>query len=331
LARFSSSTPEQKEAINSALEGCARDFDEILRDAKDRLLQIRSADKPDGLLNLVITTQLLRLVKTVAQWTPDDFETFCEVTVSALWAALEASLVRVRSYISTELKTQITQRLERARAEVRAVAANDPNYHDFDIQFGNRSTEVQRALDDAASWFTYTQIEKFRRTFTLEEAVRIGRDNALRSQRAFAPVIDTQVQGGVDITAPGLVIIHDTLFIALDNVRAHSGERSPNVDIHVSHNPDQGTLTVEVLSDCKPQRRLKAESSLREIQDIIDGGTPTRRTKKEGGSGLLKLNAVVDQSSKGSLEAGFVQGGRFRLAVTYSFSYQAPPAEQVAA
>lgn len=330
LERFSSSTPEQKEAINAALEGCARDFDEILRDAKDRLFHIRSADKPDGLLNLVITTQLLRLVKSIAQWTPDDFASFFEVTVAALWGSLEASLVRVRSYISTELKTQITQRLERARAEVRAAAANDPNYHDFDIQFGTRSTEVQRALDDAASWFTYTEIEKFRRTFTLEEAVRIGSDNALRSQRAFDPVIDTEVQGGVDITAPGLVIIHDTLFIALDNIRAHSGERSPQIDIHVSHNPDHGTLTIEVLSDCKPQKRQKAESSLREIQDIIDGGTPTRRTKKEGGSGLLKLNAVVGQSSKGNLDAGFVQGGRFRLAVTYSFSYEAPPAEQAA-
>jgi hypothetical protein len=331
LERFSSSTPEQKDAINAALEGCASDFDEILRDAKDRLFHIRSVDKPDGLLNLVISSQLLQLVKTVAQWTPDDFALFCEVAVSAFWGALEASLARVRTFISTELKTQITQRLERARAEVRAVAANDPNYHDFDIQFGTRSTEVQRALDDAASWFTFTQIERFKRTFTLEEAVRIGRDNALRSQRAFAPVIETEVQGGVEITAPGLVIIHDTLFIALDNIRTHSGERSPHVDIQVSHCRDQGTLTVEVISDCKPQKRQKAEASLREIQGIIDGGTPTRRTKKEGGSGLLKLNAVVGQSSKGKLDAGFEQGGRFRLAVTYSFTYEAPLTEQAAA
>lgn len=323
LDRFSCSTPEQKDAINAALEGCACDFDEILRDAKDRLFHIRSSDKPDGLLNLVITTQLLQLVKSVAQWTPDDFATFYEVTVSALWAALESSLLRVRTFISTEMKTQITQRLERARADVRAAAAHDPAYHDFDIEFGTRSTEVQRALDDAASWFTYTQMEKFRRTFTLEEAIRIGRDNALRSQRAFAPVIETEVQGGSQITAPGLVIIHDTLFIALDNIRAHSGERSPRIDIHVTHDRPQGTLTIEVLSDCKPQKRQKAETSLREIQAIIDGGSPTRRTKKEGGSGLLKLNAVVGQSTKGQLDAGFVQGGRFRLAVTYSFTYEA--------
>lgn len=328
LARFKASSPEQLAAINQALERCARDFDEILRDAKDRLFHIQSTERPDGLLHLNLTPQIIQLVRSIMLWEPEDFGGFYEVTVATLWAALEPSLQAVRRYITEDLKTAVTTRLEQARAEVRAAAGPDPAYADFDIEFGTRSTEVQRALDDAASWFTFTQIERLRRTFTLEEAVRVGRDNALRCQRGFEPGIETNIQGGVEITAPGLVIIHDTLFIALDNIRAHSGERAPKAQINVAHSPDGGTLTIEVVSDCKPQHRSKAEKSLREIQDILEGGAPTRRTKKEGGSGLLKLDAVARQSPKGRLEFGFVQGGRFRLSVTYSFIYerQAEPA-----
>src|SRR5690606_10543073 len=184
-----------------------------------------------------------------------------------------------------------------------------------------RSTEVQRALDDAASWFTYTQAERLRRTFTLEEAVRIGRENALRCQRGLNPVITETIHGDSEVMAPSLVIIHDALFTALDNIRIHSGHKAPKVDLFVSHNPDRETLTVEVLSDCRPQQKAAAERKLKEIQKIIEGAAPSRRTRREGGSGLLKLDAVTRQSERGRLDFGFVQGGRFRLAVTYALSF----------
>ncbi len=321
IDQFTTVGADQREAVNAALMNCARDFDEILRDAKDRLFHIRSPEQPDGLISLDLTPEALQLVRTIALWDPEDFSSFFEVAVAALWAALDPSFARVRRFINTDLKSRITERLELARAEVRAAAGQDPAFHNFDIEFGQRSTEVQRALDDAASWFTYTRAERLRRTFTLEEAVRIGRENALRCQRGFNPVITETVHGGIEIMAPSLVIIHDTLFTALDNIRAHSGHKAPKVDVVVSHDPGRETLTVEVMSDCRPQQKMTAERKLKEIQKIIDGAAPTRRTRREGGSGILKLEAVTRQSERGRLDFGFVQGGRFRLAATYAFTF----------
>lgn len=322
IDQFTTVGPDQREAVNAALMSCARDFDEILRDAKDRLFHIRSAEQPDGLISLDLTPEALQLVRAIALWDPEDFSSFFEVAVAALWAALDPSFARVRRFINTDLKSRITERLERTRAEVRAAAGQDPAFHNFDIEFGQRSTEVQRALDDAASWFTYTRSERLRRTFTLEEAVKIGRENALRCQRGFNPVISETIHGGIEIMAPSLVIIHDTLFTALDNIRAHSGHNAPKVDLVVSHDPDHETLTVEVMSDCRPQQKATAERKLKEIQKIIDGAEPTRRTRREGGSGILKLEAVTRQSERGRLDFGFVQGDRFRLAATYAFSFR---------
>ena len=327
MSQFESLDAEGREAVNQALEDCARDFDEILRDAKDRLFHIRSAEQPDGMIVLDLTPEALQLVRSIALWSPDDFDSFFEVAVAALWAALDPSLARVRHFISTELKSAIIDRLERARAQVRAVAATDLAFHGFDIEFGQRSTEVQRALDDAASWFTYTRAERLKRTFTLEDAVRIGRENALRSQRAFEPQLTETVEGGIEITAPSLVIIHDTLFTALDNIRMHSGLKTPRVEVSIGHNSERGTLSIVVVSDCRPQQRAIAERKLREIQKLVDGGEMTRRTRREGGSGLLKLFAVTQQSDRGQIDFGFVEGGRFRLAVTYDFTFGPAPVE----
>lgn len=329
MAQFGSLDSVGREAVNQALEDCARDFDEILRDAKDRLFHIRSLEQPDGMIILDLTPEALQLVRSIALWDPEDFDSFFEVAVAALWAALDPSLARVRRFIATELKSSITERLERARAEVRAVAGSDPAFHGFDIEFGQRSTEVQRALDDAASWFTYTRAERLKRTFTLEEAARISRENALRSQRGFGPQLTETVEGGIDITAPSLVIIHDTLFIALDNIRMHSGLKTPKVELSITHDPDRETLTIEVVSDCRPQQKMVAERRLRETQKLVDGGAITRRTRREGGSGIPKLFAVTQQSELGRLDFGFVQGGRFRLAVTYAFGFGLAPTEAV--
>ncbi len=124
------------------------------------------------------------------------------------------------------------------------------------------------------------------------------------------------------VSASALVFIHDTLFIALDNVRAHSGLKNPKIRIGVTYNDNAETLTLEIRSKFKPQNRIGKERDLREVRQTIDAGHVSRRTRREGGSGFLKLNAVVKQSSKGLLEFGFTDDDDFRLAVTYSMIVQ---------
>ena len=91
------------------------------------------------------------------------------------------------------------------------------------------------------------------------------------------------------MSASSLVFVHDVVFVALDNVRAHSGLKKPKVDMHVQPNPDDGALTIEVISDAKPQNRIAKEKTLSDIRNLIDGGNVGRRTRREGGTGFLKL------------------------------------------
>ena len=319
--KFTTCSAEAHDAINRSLVSCASTFDEALKDAKDKKLHVRSPEQPDGLLVLNLTTSILRLAKSLIS-VRDNFSDFYGLSIAILWASLEPSLAETRRYITYELKNKIIESFDHLRASLRDIAENDPAFLEFDAEFGNRSTEVQRALDEAASWLTHTDIEALKRTFTLEQAVSIGTENARKSQRAFDPVIEQEVRGKLQVSATSLVFIHDALFIALDNVRAHSGLKNPKIKIDVTPNENAETLTLEIRSNFRHQNRAAKEKDLREVRQTIEAGHMSRRTRREGGSGFLKLNAVVKQSPRGLLEFGFTDEGDFRLAVTYSIVMQ---------
>nr|UVY99794.1 hypothetical protein K4M19_00104 [Agrobacterium fabrum] len=55
---------------------------------------------------------------------------------------------------------------------------------------------------------------------------------------------------------------------------------------------------------------------------MVSGGTYSRQTRKDDGSGFAKLAAIVTQSDRGRIEFGFGNDGRFRLEVTYAVVLQ---------
>lgn len=72
-----------------------------------------------------------------------------------------------------------------------------------------------------------------------------------------------------------------------------------------------------MLSEARLADRAAHELALNGIRELIDAGALGRRTRREGGSGLLKLAASVKQSPRGPLDFGFTSNDRFRLSVAY--------------
>jgi len=317
LEKFSSISAEAKEALNDALAEFARTFDDTLIDAKDNRFHVLSHENPRGLLFLDLTQQLIALARALVQMdtTPQEF---VKTTIALLWAALETSLAIARRFICEELKTKIAESFDELRAAARKFAEHDPALLELDMEIGRCSTEVQRALDDVATWFSHADTEANKRYFRLEQIVDIAIDSTLKCQRAFEPDICREVEGDLELSASNLVFVHDVVFVALTNARAHSGYKSPKVRVFVHADLKNGTLSVEVTSDARPQGRASQEEAIREIRQLIDGGYIGRRTRSENRSGFLKLAAVVRQTSKGKIEFGFTDDDKFRLKVTYS-------------
>lgn len=323
LEKFAGSNSEAKEILNEAFAKFAANFDDTLTVAKESFY-VHSLERPGGLLYLELTPQLVTIVRAIDQMDttlPD----FINTAIAVLWAAIEPSLAKVRYFISEHLKTKITDGFNELRATVRKCAEHGPSLLEFDIEIGNCSTEVQYKLDDAAKWFSYADLEAHKQPFKLDQIVNISIDSALKCQRTFDPVIERHVDGDIEMQASNLVFVHDVLFVALDNVRAHSECKKPKVSINVQANIENGTLTIKVQSDTKLQNRAKHDEELRRIRQLIEIGNFGPYTRREGGSGLLKLAAVVlRQSAKGQIDFGFTEDGQFQLTVTYSMIVLTP-------
>ncbi|WP_333877001.1 hypothetical protein [Methylobacter sp.] len=327
LKKFDWSSSEAKEALNEAFAKFAANFDETLTVAKDSFY-VHSLERPGGLLYLELATQLVSIVRAIDQidTTLPDFIT---TAIAVLWAAIDPSLAKVRYFISENLKHEITDGFNELRATVRRHAEQDPAFLEFDIAIGNCSKEVQYKLDEAAKWFSHADLETQKRHFKLDQIVNIAIDSALKCQRAFDPDIKRHVEGDIEMQASNLVFVHDVLFVALDNVRAHSECKKPKVNINIQANVENETLTIEVRSDAKVQNRAQHDEELRRIRQLIESGNFGRHTRREGGSGILKLAAVVlRQSAKGRIDFGFTETGQFELRVTYSMIVLTPDQQE---
>lgn len=321
IDKFSCSNPDTKAALNKAFAKFAANFDETLISAKDRSFHVQSQEKPNGLLYLEFTPQLINFVRAIVRMDttlPD----FIDTAVAVLWAALEPSLANVRRFISDDLKSKIAHGFDELRATVPKLVESCPASLEFDAEIGKCSTDVQRALDDVAKWFSHVDLEAYKNYFKLDQIVNISIDSALKCLRAFEPDIDRRVEGDIEMQASSLVFVHDVLFVALDNVRTHSGIKKPKVSVNVQANVENGTLTIKVQSDTKGQDRTKHDEVLRKIRQLIDSGNFGRHTRREGRSGFLKLAAVVCQSVKGQIDFGFTDAGQFQLTVVYSMIVQ---------
>lgn len=320
IEAFTNVGEQSRQQIDMALRNFASAFDDVLTKAKDNFFHLRSPDKPQGMLFLSLEERLVLLARRIIKL-DYTFSEFLLVATPIMWAALEPALSNIRIFITDVLKPEVAKEFDVVRAAIRASAEHDPAFLAFDAAMGKGSSEVQLKLDEASHWFVHADTLKKRRLFTLEQMLRISIDTALKTQRGYEPIINQITEGDLSLPPPELVFLHDVVFVGLGNAQKHSGLKTPKIDIGVRHDPDDQTITLQIISDCRPTNRAIKEKQTVEIREAIESGSHLPRTRKEGYSGFAKLAAIVGQSGHNKLDFGFMTDGRFRLAVTFGIRF----------
>lgn len=320
LGKFVNSSKDSIETISDAFQKFAAKFDNILITAKDNRFQMRSQEQIDGLIYLNLSPPLIFFLRSITRMDAS-LSDFINAVTTVLWAAIEPSLVHVRRFIAEELKVAVAVAFDELRASVKEHAGHDdPVFLELDFAIGKCSSDVQRELDVASQWFTHAgDIGTMRRLFELKQILNIAIESALKCQRAFEPEIDIKVTNGeIEMAASTLVFVNDMMFVALDNVRAHSGLKKPKVNILAHVDSEKGSFKLDVRSEVKNQNRAETDKKLKGIRDLIEARNFERHTCREGGSGFLKLAAVVCQNPKGHIDFGLNESDEFQLTVVYS-------------
>lgn len=329
LSRLANLQEENILLVDSELKKFSKRFDDLLENTKNSYFQINGTDNPKGLINLEVQEQAVFLLKIMTHKV-NDFASFVDIAVSVFWTSLSMSLSKVRTYISQNLKQSIVLLFDELAFNLKkGIKSSDVEFHRLILEIKTCSTEVQRELDLAAQWFSRNNIDDITQsTFDAHQLLDIAIDSTLKCHQSFHPEIIKNVINENDmlLDTSTLVFVHDVMFVALGNIYRHSGVETPNVS--VTAEITESTFSIRVISDFSSKNTQQSLDKLNEIRNLINEKKFERRTRKEGGSGLLKIAAVALQDPLGKIDFDVTEDS-FILNVTYRLLLATVPLERM--
>lgn len=320
IEKFKSLDSNSKHQLNKLLTGFAINFDELLLDARDNKFHIKTEEHPEGLIYIEYNSLIIGMLKQFLTQA-DSIEDFLESLQFLLRAILVHSLERTKEFIEKSLKYEISNFVDQLKANVKTLAENDPAFIEFDVELSQKSTEVQRSLDDVITWFSPIELSDLQRSFSIRQIIEIAVEGVLRLHKAFKPTVkinhteETEFQ----LHSLSLTLINDIFFILFDNVKTHSGIKEPTICINV--HATQDCIEITFNSESKASLRLNHETELKKIRALIDNKNFSSRRKSEGKSGIIKMAADVSEIPKASLKFGFVDSGNFEANIRYPITF----------
>ena len=320
LSDLTSISDEKIKLIDFELRRFSKKFDDLLEMVKNSLFQIESQDKPKGLINLKLSERNVLLLKIMSHKV-SSFDDFIDVAMQMFWLTLKPSLDSVKNYISTVLKQSIDSHFEDLMLNLKKHnKENNSEFSKLILGIKSCSVNVLREIDKSAQWFKVSSSEStVQNSFAPSQLLDIAIDSTLKCHQSFHPEItrnEVTFDEDLLLDTGALIWVHDVLFVALSNVFHHSNLDKPKVSIETNISPDN--YSIKIISQYKSNDLAETALKLDGIRKLIRDKKFERRTRKEGGSGLLKIAAVALQDPLGRIcfdvtESDFVLDVSYRI------------------
>ena len=310
---------KSKTALDKAFKRFSKNFDDALIYAKDHKFQVCSNKNSKGLITHQLSHQHLRLIQALAKESMG-LNSFVSNLTSIIWASIEPSLSEARKYIDCDLKPKLIKYFEQLNGDVAGqIDRQGEDFLKLSYEIQQSSEEVQHALDRATSWFSRMSSSiDTKKLLTLNAMVKIAVNSSLKCYQSMDPVIDIDVtDSDTMMAASNVVVMHDTIFVALGNVYKHSGLQKPRVKIVSEISESDGLLTIIVTSEVAPCKVKESKERLVDVRSKIENRDFGDQAKGEQRSGFLKIAAVTSQSENGNISFGFNSENIFELKVQY--------------
>lgn len=311
-----------RENLRSIFNDFSKSFDECLINLKDEKLQLKSDDKPLGLIQSSFSSNLIEILKVYFDSTlSDSLDTFIDL----LWASINSSLMKTREYITATITQQIGLQFDKLKAQVKKELPNiEYDFYDFDLKISQCGRDVQAALVEVGAWFTRSDLEAHTKYLSPQEIIQIAFDTAKKCLdkplNNLKYEVDTSKSSNeLKIPFSNLPFINDVLFTLLNNVLRHSYLESPDIICVISFNESLKTLNISMQNTCSPKSKSKNIAIVNEIRELIESNNFSSRTRLEGRSGLIKLANLATQSKQSSIKFDFIGDSKFSVDLVLSF------------
>lgn len=283
----------------------------------DEVVQIRSPSKPQGAFSVALNEGVLTSVLTFADpsWS---FQSFASQCYAAFWKYLDPSRRALSGYLRGEFKSLC------AEAYDDVLATLVETYGSLDIEqllisLQASLTKMLAAVELASSWFL-TDSASEERGYSLEVALEI----AQQAMQNVFPDFDIEREDDFDgckdlsLSALGLTVVYDSLFVVMGNVWERSGLKGqrPCVKISIVWCAETSTLYFRIANSLAEEVRSRLVAGrLEELREKYLSGCVSELFAVEGGSGFAKLSRIsAGAGSKGRRLEFDVDNGNFWVA-----------------
>jgi len=277
--------PEALAAIDERLGTLSSEFDAIIDRLTKKLIQVRSEEKPEGLINIEVSPAIVAatMVEVSPELSFEDFMTQCE---EIFWAIFEASNIVIGAAVD-RLSLEVQSLFQEAEQDVR-ILANDGAGPLRDALLRGRNAAVTQ-LERMRDWLR-TPTTPASLSLDIEALIQVSLSVIQGFYGSFKPKLSVNVHTPIQL-AHAVRWFSDVFFIIFENVLKYSGNASdPEVSVSVSEEDDFLSFVVcNSVDEPTDEQRERIETARKRI---LDGSFRTA-VRSEGGTGLPKLAKVI--------------------------------------
>lgn len=295
------------ESLLDRLTSFSTEYDTVLNNLKDSLIQISTTSEQKGLFNYKVSTS------DVQQLSHDinnelEYEEFIELVFKWLWKRTDANLAQIRSKLKDSVHADLIQSFNFLQKDVHKL-----------VDQGNFLSALDRAINDAridtghvipavTDWFSRTE-GAASEDIPLELPWKIAEQQIRNIHPASSFNINGTYGDPAKISGEYLRPICDIAFIAFDNAIKHSGLSEITINVNIKDKNQILEMTVQngLNENIKINNLSK---KIEELQRNMKTKVSRSGIRKEGGSGLLKVNKILQiDIGSGQLEMNAYKHG----------------------
>jgi hypothetical protein len=293
--------PASVRAIDQRLAKLSEDYDAIIERLTKRLVQVHSAEKPDGLIKVEVSPAVVvsTMVDVGSGTSFDDFMSWCE---DIFWAIIEANSSAINAAVR-QLTVDVQALFQQAEQDINVLAGDNAGQL-RDALLRGRTVAVTQ-LEKIRDWLQ-TPTTPASLSLDVEALIQVSLSIIQSFYSSFRPSLTVRIQTSIHLVQ-AVRWFSDVFFIIFENVLKYSGNaEDPEVCVEVNEEGDQLSFTVRnSVCGLKDADRARIEAAR---QRILDGSFRTA-VRSEGGTGLPKLAKVIGFGSGDSeLEFGMDEG-----------------------
>ena len=311
-----------KHRINEVLKKFTLAFDTYITDIRNKYLQIKSKNNPEGLIVPWIPIELIPILRSGFQKS-FDIDEFITASFNIFWSALEQELAKFKRKMKEEFSFEISEIHDVLLSELSDIPniQSHPIYRDITHAITNSKTKTLAQMQYAAEWFNRSKIS-YKYSFTFDEWIDIAIEAALARHSSAKLEVIKDIKNDTQLMTTHLFEFADIIQILVGNISEHVHIEQVPLHINVDLDFDNQIGTYIFINPVTYETILKGTPLLNEIRKNISQDNYKAKLTTEGNSGLYKIASMIldKNDTKASMEF-YYENQNFVLKLTQMISW----------